>query len=61
MVGCRDCSRCTESSMKGCLMMFPRLLTAFIVFPWLLMQRKCPHCKHPLVWHEKRADGSFKD
>jgi hypothetical protein len=23
--------------------------------------KRCPKCRHPLNWHQRRADGSFTD
>ena len=59
--GCRDCSRCTESGTRGCLLFpFRVLFMPFTAIRWSLM-RKCPQCGHPLKWHDKDSSGRFKD
>lgn len=59
--GCRDCSRCTETWLRGCLLFPVRLLfMPFIAIRWRFMQL-CPQCGHPLKWHSRDASGRFKD
>lgn len=59
---CRDCSRCTESAMKGCLIfplrMWVDALRIIFVYPFT---RMCPTCKHPLRWHSRTKEGLFHD
>ena len=59
---CRDCSRCTESTMKGCLVSFYRvpldMLRAIFIWPF---QKLCPICRHPLAWHGRDSAGRFHD
>jgi len=58
---CRDCSRCTESSTVGCLMLpFRIIMWPITAFMWS-MQRRCPVCGHPLKWHAQDEKGRFKD
>jgi len=61
MSKCRDCKRCSEQGILTLLLLVPRIM---IYIPrriiWLFI-KKCPQCGHPLSWHLKRADGSFKD
>ena len=61
MSKCRDCKRCKEQGIITLLLLGPRLI---IWLPrkilWLFV-KLCPQCGHPLGWHEKRSDGSFKD
>lgn len=59
--GCRDCSRCTETGTRGCLLFpFRLLFSPLRVIRWRFM-RICPQCGHPLKWHEKDGSGRFKD
>lgn len=60
--GCRDCSRCTETALTGCVMM-PFRLTWWALIFWNvgMVTKHCPQCKHPLSLHARRDDGSFKD
>jgi hypothetical protein len=62
MAGCRDCSRCTESAFTTMIMGLWRLIF-FICGGFLVraVQKTCPQCGHPLRWHARRADGSFRD
>lgn len=61
MKGCRDCTRCTESKGRGCLLFpFRFLLLPFTVVRQSFM-RKCPSCGHPLAWHQRDETGRFKD
>lgn len=59
---CRDCSRCTESAMRGCLVSPVRfwadLLRRMFVWPF---RKMCPTCGHPLSWHARDQAGRFKD
>lgn len=59
---CRDCSRCTESTMKGCLIaplrFFADMVRVFFIWPFTKM---CPVCRHPLAWHKRDAAGRFAD
>jgi hypothetical protein len=59
--GCRDCTRCTESSMGGCLMTPIRSLI-FLCGGFLVswFQRGCPQCGHKLKHHHRIA-GRFAD
>ncbi len=58
---CRDCKRCSEMGIKTLLFLLPRII---IWLPrkivWLFV-KCCPKCKHPINWHHRRSDGSFKD
>lgn len=59
--GCRDCKRCTEGSLAGCIALPFRVL---FFIPSLFLragQRKCPHCGHPIAWHARDKSGRFKD
>lgn len=60
-VGCRDCKRCTESRLTGCLLAPFRLVFGIFTLPARAVQRKCPQCGHPLAWHARDASGRFKD
>lgn len=62
MAGCRDCPRCLESSLIGCLMA-PIRLTLFLLGGFLLRatQQLCPQCGHRMAIHQRRQDGSLKD
>ncbi len=59
---CRDCERCGELGIWTLLLLIPRMI---IWFPrgiwWMFTTKLCPQCHHPLKWHDRRADGSFKD
>jgi hypothetical protein len=59
---CRDCQRCTESAMKGCLVLPFRIwidaLRLIFVYPFV---KRCPECGHPLSWHLRDARGRFAD
>lgn len=57
---CRDCKRCTESAMQGCLLAFIRfdLLRRLFIWPF---RKICPACGHPLAWHNRDASGRFAD
>ena len=59
---CRDCKRCTESAMTGCLWSPIRIWFDLfrIMFIWPFV-RKCPICKHPLSWHGRDSAGRFHD
>ncbi len=59
---CRDCQRCTESSMQGCLVLPFRIWIDFfrILFVWPF-RKMCPICKHPLAWHKRDNTGRFAD
>ncbi len=59
--GCRDCSRCTESTLTSLIALPFRLLFLPLTFFTRAVVKKCPDCGHPLSWHARRADGSFKD
>jgi hypothetical protein len=59
--GCRDCRRCTESALVGCLLLPFRLVWGILMLPFRAVQRKCPVCGHPLSWHQRDATGRFKD
>jgi hypothetical protein len=59
---CRDCERCTESALYGCLIMpiriFADLIRRVLIFPFYKM---CPDCGHPLIWHNRDESGRFRD
>jgi hypothetical protein len=59
---CRDCPRCTESAMKGCLVAPVRLWVDVFrtLFIWPF-RKMCPLCKHPLAWHTRDSAGRFHD
>lgn len=59
---CRDCTRCTESYMQGCLLGIFRIwIDIFrMIFIWPF-RKMCPVCKHPLAWHGRDASGHFHD
>ena len=59
--GCRDCRRCTESRLRGCLAGPWRVVFGFLAWPWRVLQRRCPHCGHPLAWHSRLRNGRFQD
>lgn len=59
--GCRDCSRCTESALTGCLMLPFRVVFGLFGALARMGQRKCPQCGHPLSWHKRDAQGRFAD
>lgn len=59
--GCRDCTRCTESALTGCLLAPFRILFSIFTVWGLLGARKCPQCGHPLKWHQRDATGRFAD
>lgn len=63
--GCRDCDRCTETAMTGCLMwpwrFFLGVCNVFTLGLLFSMKKKCPQCGHPLSAHHRRKDGSFQD
>lgn len=52
--GCRDCRRCTESPMAGCLL-GPFRLLAWMLGGFLVrsVQQTCPQCRHPMSWHQR--------
>lgn len=61
MSGCRDCDKCLETGATT-LLKFPVRVVLWL--PRLLIRlfrRKCPECGHLIVYHARRADGSFKD
>ncbi len=57
---CRDCKRCTESTMKKALTGGSRLVTKPLASPVRAFKKKCRRCGHPISWH-KQIDGRFKD
>lgn len=59
---CRDCSRCTETAMKGCLMSGFRIWVDIFrrLFIWPF-RKMCPVCHHPLLWHSRDSAGRFHD
>lgn len=61
--GCRDCSRCTESQLTGCIMGPFRLLWYLTIIGPILQwgKRRCPQCGHPLAWHDRDKTGRFMD
>lgn len=63
MAGCRDCKRCTESSLTGCFMAPFRMLWLLTIIGPILQagKRKCPTCGHPLDWHARDQTGRFID
>lgn len=59
--GCRDCSRCTESSFDGCMFM-PIRLILWLCGGFILnfFRRRCPECGHMMGLH-RRIGGRFAD
>lgn len=57
---CRDCSRCTESTVKRVLATPWRVVKSPLAVPANMLKKKCRVCGHPLSWHEK-MDGRFAD
>lgn len=61
MAGCRDCDRCTEGTLTGCIMLPIRLIVwccgGFLAN---MVRRGCPQCGHLLAQH-RRYGGRFAD
>jgi ribosomal protein S27AE len=62
MSGCRDCSRCTEAWIVTLALLPGRILwKLFTGWNVGLVRRHCPQCGHYLRFHQRLADGRFKD
>lgn len=59
---CRDCTRCTESMMQGCLVapfrLWVDIARMLLIWPF---RKMCPECGHPLAWHLRDSTGRFHD
>jgi len=69
MTGCRDCEKCTRTTMNSCLITIGRTLLAVCtvlvseVVIWIFnaSKRRCPTCEHPLDIHSRDLEGRFID
>lgn len=61
MSKCRDCPRCTEPLLIGCILIPLRIVEAILMFIPRGLKKRCPECGHPLSWHKRDSSGRFHD
>lgn len=61
MAGCRDCTRCTETTATTLLKLPFRAVALIWRIPIYMFKQKCPQCGHLMTRHIRTAEGRFTD